>query len=691
MSVTSPEPTPTVSGHHRRTAKTVVGAVTSLLGLALLLCGLSLWHLMQGTSGVGPLDVLRGVVGQESSVGAMDLFLGSRLPRLAAAITVGVALGAAGAVFQSVARNALASPDTLAVTAGAYLAVTVVAAFGITLPLWSSGLVAFVGGLVAAVLVLALAGGATSTTRIILAGSSIAMALSSATSTLLILFEEETTSLFAWGSGSLSQLGLERFYQAAPVVITAIGLALLLSRRLDVLGLGEDTAKMLGVPVRATRTYGTVLAVLLTAAAVTLAGPIGFVGLCAPVIARLVPTWNRHIWLIPAAALLGAIIVVAADATLRAVLGPDGAMAIPTGVTTTILGAVVLVVVARQMTSANITSRPRSARLSTGNTGKFVTVLALCLIVLCGTLIGGLLVGYTMLRTGDLMMWWGGTGTPHLTFTMAERAPRVVAAGLAGCALALAGTMVQATCRNPLAEPGILGITGGAGVGAVIVVTQTSAGLTTMATAAVCGALVAFGLVYGLSFRGGLDSDRLVLVGVGVSAAAIATNTFLLLQLNPWDTPGIYTWLSGSTYNRSYDQVLPVAGALVIAVPLVWLVNRELDLVNLDEDTPRIVGVPLETVRLVILAIAAVLTATSVVAVGVVGFVGLVAPHAARALVGARHRLVLPIAMALGAALMVGADAIGRSVVAPAEIPAGLIVAIVGAPYFVYLLAQTRA
>src|SRR5690606_39727968 len=137
---------------------------------------------------------------------------------------------------------------------GAYFAVTVVAALGLSVPLWASGLTAFVGGVAAAAVVLALAGGAaTSTTRLILAGSAVALALQAGTSTLLILFQEETTSLFAWGSGSLSQLGLQAFSQAAPVVISATLLGLLLARRLDLLAMGDDAASVLGVPVRSTR------------------------------------------------------------------------------------------------------------------------------------------------------------------------------------------------------------------------------------------------------------------------------------------------------------------------------------------------------------------------------------------------------------------------------------------------------
>jgi ferric hydroxamate transport system permease protein len=166
--------------------------------------------------------------------------------------------------------------------------------------------------------------------------------------------------------------------------------------------------------------------------------------------------------------------------------------------------------------------------------------------------------------------------------------------------------------------------------------------------------------------------------------------TLLLVRANPWDTPRIYTWLSGTTYGRTWPQVVPVAVALVLALPVVFAVRRELDLLAQDDDTPRLVGVHLERVRLTMLLLAAVLAATSVAAVGVVGFLGLVAPHAARALVGTKHVRVIGVSMLLGAVLLGLADTVGRSVIAPAQIPAGLAVALIGAPYFVYLLARSR-
>ncbi|MGV3758654.1 MAG: iron chelate uptake ABC transporter family permease subunit, partial [Actinomycetota bacterium] len=266
-----PQADPTLAPMRPRRAAGA-GAVLLLLGGALVVA--SAWHLTQGTSGIGVADLVALATGGDTTDLTRDVLVGSRIPRLAAGLAVGFALGGAGAVLQSVGRNAMASPDTLAVTGGAYFAVTVVAAFGLAVPLWASGLVAFAGGLAAAALVIGLAGGAgTATTRLVLAGTAVALALQAGTSALLILFREQTTALFAWGSGSLSQLGLDAFRQAAPVVALATVAALVLSRRLDLLGLGDDTAAVLGVRVRSTRVLGVVLSVVLTAAAVTLAGP----------------------------------------------------------------------------------------------------------------------------------------------------------------------------------------------------------------------------------------------------------------------------------------------------------------------------------------------------------------------------------------------------------------------------------
>ena len=672
-------------------------AVLAALLAAVVLTGM--WHLTQGTSGVGMLDLVRLAGGAREDIGGVpvsDILTGSRLPRLFAGVAVGFALGVAGALLQSISRNTLASPDTLAVTAGSYFALTAVAAFGVAVPLWASGGVAFVGGLAAAALVLGLAGtsAGSGTTRLILAGSATALALDAATAMLLILFKENTTGLFAWGSGSLAQLNLDASVRAAPVIIVALTAALLLARRLDVLGLGDDTALSLGVPIRSTRMLAVAAAVVLTAISVTLAGPIAFVGLGAPVLARLlssrIPVLNRHVFLIPAAGLLGSLLILLADATLRALLGAEGASSIPTGIPTALLGAVVIVILALRLRDSGPVRQPPQARGGLRTRRRFVLVLVAAGVLLAAAATVGLLAGSLWLRTGDVALWLNGTAPDLIGRALDDRLPRVLAALLAGAALALAGCVVQSTVRNPLAEPGILGITAGAGLGAVIVVTMLGGGRPLLILMAVVTGLATFGLIALLAWRGGFLPDRFVLIGIGCGYGLSALTTFFLLRADPWNTPRILTWLSGTTYGRTLPDVVPVAVALAVAVPLLFGMRRQLDLLAVDEDTPRILGVRLERTRLGVLSVASVLAALSVVAIGAVGFVGLVAPHLARGLIGARHGRLIPVSMMLGALLVCVADTMGRTLIAPAQIPAGLMIALIGAPYFVWLLRRSR-
>ncbi|MFK4791204.1 iron ABC transporter permease [Microbacterium sp. ZW T5_56] len=679
----------------------IVGGVLTLLALIVAVGAVGLWHLTQGTSGIGAPELLRALGGEQLTVGGVsvnDVFIGSRLPRLCAGVAVGIALGVAGALLQSVTRNALASPDTLAVTAGAYFALAVVAAFGISVPLWASSSVAFVGGILAAAVVLGLTGRAagTASTRLILSGSAISMALGAATSMLLILFKENTTGLFAWGSGSLSQLNIDASARATPVIAVAIVAALLLSRRLDVLGLGDDAAMSLGVAVRSTRALSILCAVLLTSISVTLAGPIGFVGLGAPVLARLiaqrVPALRRHLFLVPASGLIGALLILLADAVLRALLTPAGATVIPTGIPTALVGGIVIVILAMRLRDAGTARLAGSAPSRIRTRRRFVLVLTASVVLLLVASVIGLLAGSMWLQLGDLRLWLTASAPDLISRALDERVGRVCAALLGGAALALAGAIVQGTVRNPLAEPGLLGITAGAGVGAVFVVTTGFAGggRAALVIMAVLAGLLTFALIALLAWRGGLLPDRFVLVGIGMGYALTAVTTFLLLSTDPWQTPRILTWLSGTTYGRSLGDVLPVAIVLAISIPMLIAVRRQLDLIAVDEDTPRILGIRLERTRLVVLALAAVLAAVAVVAVGTVGFVGLVAPHLTRALVGARHSRVLPVAMILGAVLVLVADTLGRTLIAPSQLPAGLMVALVGAPYFVWLLRGSR-
>ncbi|KOG31382.1 iron ABC transporter permease [Streptomyces resistomycificus] len=687
MTVTAPAPT---TGSPAVAARTGAAAVTA--ALVLLVAVLAVVDITQGTAAVGASEVWKALTGRADPRDA-SVVIASRLPRMTAGLLVGAALGVAGAALQAVSRNVLAAPDTLAVNAGSYLALGLLTVTGVSLPLLASSGVAFLGGLAAAAVVLALSGLGTGTVRLVLAGSALTLGLTSLTEGLLLLFPQETDGLYQWNQGSISQNGFDGVTQMVPVAVVALVGLLLVARRVDALALGDEAAAGLGVPVRATRITVVVLASLLSAAAVTLAGPVGFVGLCAPALvrplAKRLRPFTRLRLSLPVAGVVGAGVVLGADVLLRATVSAEAAVAVPTGVVTSILGAVFLIAMALRLRDTAGASAPERLRIPT-RAVFLVTSVALT-VVLGAVIVAGVLLGDTKLLLGDVANWAQGTAGQSVSFVLDTRVPRVLAALLAGAALALSGTLVQAVTRNPLAEPGILGVSGGGALGAVLLVTTvSSAGSWSVAGAAFAGAAVTAVLVFGLAARGGFGQNRLVLVGVGVAAATTALVSLFIVLTDPFNATKALTWLSGSTYGRTLPDTLPVAGALVLGIAVAVLRRAELDLVSLDDDTPALLGLRLAPARFGFLVVSVLLSATAVAAAGTIGFVGLVAPHAARALVGRRHVRVVPVVLLLGAALVCTADTLGRTVIAPAQLGAGLMTAVIGTPYFLYLLVRSR-
>lgn len=661
------------------------------LGAALLvsLLALSAWHATQGTTQLGMEELLGWLGGEQSNA---SVIVESRLPRIAAAVVVGLALGAAGYAMQTLTGNPLASPDTLAVNGGAGAAIALAAVFGISLPGIGGAGLAFVGGLLAALLVVAIGRGRGSTTQMVLVGTALALALQSVTTVAIILAEQETAGLFAWGVGQLSQNGIDTVAQLLPIVLIGIAVLLLLARRLDVLALGEEVATTIGVGVGRLRLTTLIASVVLAAAAVAIAGPIGFVGLAAPIVIRLVaariPGATRHVIAIPLAALAGAVLVVGADVLLRAALGGVGSLDVPTGVVTSLVGAVCIVALARSMAGAAETESMAvlGARSITRHAWLPIAVAA---VVLASMAVAAVLLGDRMLLLGDVVNWLGGRAGDAVRVTLDTRAPRVIAAVLAGVALAISGGLVQAVARNALADPYLLGVAGGAGLGAVSIITlvPVAAGWAVAASALGGGALAGLAVLLLVGWRR-LGSLRLVLTGLAMSAATAALTSLLIVTTDPWNRGKAIVWLAGSTYGRGFEDVVPVAVAIAIAgAALLWM-HRGLDLAQLDEATPRLLGVRLTRLQVLALALAVVLASTAVAAIGVVAFVGLVAPHAARALVGARHRVLLPLAALLGGTLTLLADTLGRTLIAPAQLPAGVMTALVGIPYFIWLVLQ---
>ncbi|WP_374772896.1 iron ABC transporter permease [Streptomyces sp. NBC_01310] len=687
MAVTATTPAITPSAVTSRTGAAAVAAA-----LVLLVEGLAVVDITQGTAAVGGPEVWKALTGRSDPADS-SVLIASRLPRMTAGLLVGALLGMAGFALQAVSRNVLASPDTLAVNAGSYFALGLAAATGLSLPLLASSGIAFAGGLVAAAVVLGLSGLGTGTVRLVLAGSALTLGLTAMTEGLLLLFPQEAEGIFQWNQGSIAQHGFDGVLQVAPIGVAGLVGLLLLARRVDALALGDDAARGLGVPVRSTRVIAVVLAALLSTVAVTLAGPIGFVGLCAPALvrplARRFRAFTRTRGSLPVAGLTGAALVLGSDVLLRALVPSDVAVAVPTGVVTSLVGAVFLIVMAvRVRDTAGATE---SDRLRIRTRTVFLTTTAVLVAVLVGVIVAAVLVGDSKLLLGDVVNWAQGRAGRTVTFVLDTRVPRVLAALLAGAALALAGTLVQSVTRNPLAEPGILGVSGGAAPGAVLLVTTVPlAGSWSVAGAAFAGAALSSVIVFGLAARGGFQQNRLVLVGFGVATASAALVSLLIILTDPFNATNALTWLSGSTYGRDLTDVVPLAAVLAVGVFVAVMRRTELDLVSLDEDTPRLLGLSLGRGRLGFLILSVLLSATAVAAAGTIGFVGLVAPHAARALVGRQHARVVPVAVLLGAILVCTADLVGRTVIAPAQLGAGLMTAVIGTPYFLYLLIRSR-
>lgn len=267
------------------------------------------------------------------------------------------------------------------------------------------------------------------------------------------------------------------------------------------------------------------------------------------------------------------------------------------------------------------------------------------------------------------------------------RLPRALLALTVGLALACAGAITQAVLRNPLAEPGLLGINAGAALAVmVLVVWQGSTSVYLLPLFSFAGALVMASIIYALSWKGGASSLRIILVGIGLSAFCGALSTLISVFGDITAVQRAMIWLSGSVYDSPWSKVAVLSVWLVIPLCAVWFAGRELDLVRFDEDVSASLGQRTHLMRGLLILATALISGAAVAAAGLIGFVGLVAPHLARAIVGHTHYKMLPVACLVGGLLVMAADLIGRTVIAPAQLPAGIVTAILGAPCFFYLM-----
>lgn len=284
------------------------------------------------------------------------------------------------------------------------------------------------------------------------------------------------------------------------------------------------------------------------------------------------------------------------------------------------------------------------------------------------------------------------TGNPDYAFIVNTlRLPRMLVALLVGAALATSGVILQGLLRNPLAAPEVLGVSAGASLAAVtLIVLFPSVSAAALPPAAFGGALAPALAIYLLARARPGAPLRLILVGVGIAAIAGALTTAIVTFGRILQVSQALVWMAGSVYGRGWAQLWPLLPWLGVFLPAAWLSARDLNALNLGDEVAGGLGVRVELRRGVLLLVAAALAGAAVATAGAVGFIGLMAPHLARRLVGPAHEGLLPAAGLLGGLLVVLADLAGRTLFAPIEIPCGIITAIVGAPYFLYLLARGR-
>ena len=324
-------------------------------------------------------------------------------------------------------------------------------------------------------------------------------------------------------------------------------------------------------------------------------------------------------------------------------------------------------------------------------------------VVLVATLLLGVLVGPAGLTPAGVLTSLAGAVpgvavAPTLTDSQQAilwqiRLPRVVLGALVGAMLALAGAAYQGVFRNPLADPYLLGVSSGAGLGATLAIVSGGAlagvGLPVVAFV---GGLVGVAATYALGAGAGRGTGSpvvIVLAGVAVAAFLNAVQTFVQQRYDE-TLRSVYSWLLGRLSTQGWAEVLTVLPYVVVAGTVILLHRRVLDVMAVGDTEARSLGVDAGRTRLLLVLAATLGTAAVVSVSGLIGFVGIVVPHAVRLLLGGSHRVLLPVSMLLGAAFLVGADVLARTVLSPSELPIGVVTALVGAPFFVVVLRRVR-
>jgi len=600
------------------------------------------------------------------------------LPRCVVSLLAGAMLGLAGAMLQHVLRNPLADPTTVGVSAGASLSLAVVSLWFPALLAYGREVVALVGGMAALGLVLTVSWRrAFSPVGVILGGLLVTLTAGAATSVLMLFFGESLVSVFVWQTGSLYQSGWSVATQLAVEGVAGVVVVALIVRPMAVLELGDDGARSIGFPPGLIRATALVAAAALTGAVVSAVGVVGFVGLIGPWLARFSGARTlaqRLVW----APAISACLLWLADGCVQ-MFGQPGAE-VPTGVVTALVGAPLLLWMMRYLRDPPPAAPSRDAavpladrqrqRVAWGVAG--ASILVLCTVVAAAF-------------NRELAGWhWGAWD--HVASMLPLRAPRIGGAAAAGGMLGIAGVLMQRMTGNPMASPEVLGVSSGASLAMIVLMFALPSAASGMQMgASALGALLATMSVFALALRRTYSAERLILTGIAITTVLGSLVALLMASGDP-RMSFLAAWMAGSTYRVQMPAAMLALGLLAAAIALLPFISRPLGILTLGEQAARSVGVAVRRYRLMMLGLTAVTTGAATVIVGPVSFVGLMAPHIAR-LLGFRHAAMQALMAAfVGSVLLVVADWLGRNLLFPNQVPAGLLVMFVGGPYFLILM-----
>jgi iron complex transport system permease protein len=621
--------------------------------------------------------VLTGFADPSNATLAQRVVQYSWLPRLAISLLAGAALSLAGVVFQQVLRNPLAEPLTLGVSAGAYLALTVAAIWAPMLVADARFTIALAGAALAMLSTMALSWRkGFAAVSVVLAGMVVNLYCGAIAVLLTVAYERSLTAVFIWGGGSLAQNGWHAVLWMLPRVgVCALGV-LLLVRPLTLFSLDDRSASQLGLSLAWARPAALALAVVLCAFVTSAVGVIGFVGLAGPALARLAGARrlrDRLLWAPPT----GAALLALTDQAVQCLPGVVGEQ-LPAGAAIALLGGPLLLWLLRRLHVDG--ARPAAPDAVPARRAVLPVALLLAALLLVSIIVS--------LRFAHTLGGWHWTSSTEWAGVAFWRVPRLVASAAAGVMVALSGTLLQRVTGNPMASPELLGVSGGAMLGVLAAAVLTPApSATALLVAAAIGALCFLLAMLALVRRSRYAPGHVLLAGVSLfllsqSAISLATaNGGAYASL-------LRTMMYGSTYLIGPSSAAIVSLCALVAVVAVLLCARWLDILPLGADVADALGVGTSRARLTLLVIAAILTAAATTVLGPMSFVGLMAPHLARLCGFTSARAQMLIAALLGALLMVFADWLGRNLIFPQQMPAGVLATLIGGPWLMWLLRR---